>query len=411
MTTMGEMMNIIRQRQDIQRGGVALQKEQAVLQPEIARIKAESTTAQVQSQREQWKLKSDQAAKGYELAGALLQNPAIIKGDSKGSVEALMQSEDRMRSHGIPEDVIRVQMGPMYMLAGHNPEKLRQVLADTVRSGLGAPGQAAQGLVPAGQQQQVDTNPVTQSPQTTSRDQFGQVTGVTPTPTPPSGGGGGGERIPTFQPGEPQEIPARTQERVAVNAAASKVPEQHLNNRQIIKLADTAYTGTGSSQWAKVMGAMGIQNVSGNEATDFQRMQHFMALQAISASSAMGAGTDAARDLASAATSKDSWTRDAVVSTAKVNDALASGLENYNIGMENAIKAAGGNVLAARDFKNAWSKVYDVRVMQLHNALESGDKKEVEKIVKDVGGAKSAGAAALLKKKQMLDNLISTGRL
>ena len=203
----------------------------------------------------------------------------------------------------------------------------------------------------------------------------------------------------------------RTQERVGVNAAAAKVPEMRFNNREIIKLADTAYTGTGAGQWSKVMGAMGIQNVSGNEATDFQRMQHFMALQAIQSATAMGAGTDAARDLAQAATTKDSWTRDAVVSTAKVNDALATGLENFNIGMERAIQSAGGNVLAVRDFKNAWAKTYDVRVMQLHNALESGDKKEVDKIVKEVGGKGSQGAKALLTKKRALDKLIEEGRL
>ncbi len=44
--------------------------------------------------------------------------------------------------------------------------------------------------------------------------------------------------------------------------------------------------------------------------------------------------------------------------------------------------------------------------MQLHNALENGDKEEVAKIVKEVGGAKSPGAQNLLQKTRNLDKLI-----
>ncbi len=414
MTRIGEMMDVARKAQDLKRGGIALEREKATLPTDIAQRKAESATAQTQSQSAQWKLKSEQAGKAYELAGSLIQDPRIVSGDSKGSVDALMEAEDRMRAHGIPEAQIRVQMGPMYMLAGHKPEMLRQTLANVIRGGLGAQGQAGQALVPAGQQQQVETNPVTQSPQTVSRDQFGQVQGVTPTPTPPVAAGPRGAqpgttlgaRVPTFQPGDPQEIPMRTQQRVAINSAASKVPEAHFNNQQIIKLADTALVGTGAQQWSKFFSANGMQWVPGDQAANFQRLGHFMALESQRNASAMGAGTDAARTISEMATGSTQWTKEAIKSTAKVNDALASGLAAYNEGMEAAIRKSGGNVLAARDFQNKWSQHFDVRAMQLHNALENGDKEEVAKIVKEVGGAKSPGAQNLLNKTRNLDKLI-----
>src|SRR6266850_2127095 len=98
LTTMGEMMNIGSTAQQMQLRGIDIQRAQQTLQPTVERAKAEAQTAQTQSQSAQWKLKSEQATKAYELAGGLIQDPAIIKGESKGSVAALMGAEERMRA-------------------------------------------------------------------------------------------------------------------------------------------------------------------------------------------------------------------------------------------------------------------------------------------------------------------------
>lgn len=415
LNTIGSMLDIV--------------KKGSTLQADIAKSKAEASTAQTQSTFAKYKLKGEYADRGYQIAGGLLQNPAIQKGDQAGSMDALMQAEEKMRAYGIPEDQVRVQMAPLYMLAGHKPEALAQALKDTVTAGINASAQG-QAMTPSGPQvstgqvtQNINTNPLAAGvaqgapiPGTTAQQQIPPTAPVVnpqtgqPTYYGPQGtGGGSGRPVTALSPSDQVELPLRTQERVAVNAAAAQVPTQHFNNQQIIKLADTAYTGTGASKWASVMGAMGIQNVSGDAASDFQRMQHFMALQAQSNAAAMGAGTDAARSMAEAATNKTNWTEKAVVSTAKVNDALATGVDLFNQGMEKAISKANGNVLAKRDFQNKWAQVFDVRAMQLENALKAGDKAEIGRIVQSVGGPKSAGAKDLANKVRAMDRLVATG--
>jgi len=253
------------------------------------------------------------------------------------------------------------------------------------------------------QRQSVSINPVTASPMTTSKDAAGNVVGVTQTPTGPG--------VPQLNPGEAQEIPIRTQQRAAINAAAAKVPEQHFNNQQIIRLAPEAFTGTGSDKLSKIGSLTGVQMLPGDHAGNLQRLGHFMSLQAQANAQAMGAGTDAARAISEQATGSTGWTADAIISTAKVNDALSTGVDLFNRGMEAAIKAKGGNVLAARDFQNAWSQNFDVRAMQLHNAIANGDKGEVAKIVKEVGGRGSPGAQEVIRKAKALEKLSTDGKL
>lgn len=256
--------------------------------------------------------------------------------------------------------------------------------------------------VPVTERSTVSINPVTQSPMVTRKDAQGNVVAVEQP---------GKSAVPQLAPGEAEEIPVRTRERVAVNAAASQVPTQHFNNQQIIKLAPEAITGTGSGAWTKLMTANGVQWLPGDEAGNTQRLMHFMALQSQANAQAMGAGTDAARAISEQATGTVEWDPKAIVSTAKVNDALSTGVELFNQGMEAAIKKAGGNVLAKRDFQNQWSQNFDVRAMQLHNAIEQDDKAEVARLVKDAGGRGSAQAQEIVRKAKNLERLSTQGAL
>lgn len=432
MNTLGTLMGVASTAQQMKLKNIDIQRAQQTLPYEVRTAAAGAQTAETQSAFAQWRLNKDQADQAYQIAGGLLKDPAILSGNSKGIVTSLMEAEDRMRAYKIPEDMIRVQLGPLYTIAAHNPGNVQQVLKNIVLGGIAAAGQGGaatpQGpVISSGQQtQQFNVNPLagptgpvagTQvqqqipptapvfNPQTQTPGYYGPQGRNIPAPAP--------RPVPVTGPSlsDQQEIPIRTQERVAVNAAAAQVPTQHFNNQQIIKLADTAYTGTGASKWASVMGAMGIQNISGDAAADFQRMQHFMALQAQANASAMGAGTDAARAMAEAATNKTNWTEKAVVTTAKVNDALATGVDLFNQGMEKAIANANGNVIAKRDFQNQWAKVFDVRAMQLENAVKSGDKAEISNIVQSVGGPKSIGARNLAAKVQAIDRLVSQGHM
>jgi hypothetical protein len=257
--------------------------------------------------------------------------------------------------------------------------------------------------LPVGEREQASINPVTQSPMVTKKDITGRVTDVSQAPV------GGG--VPNLQPGDPQAIPILTQQRSAVNQAAAKVPEQRFNNKQIMALAPEALAGTGGEALTKLGSAVGVQMLPGDHAGNMQRLGHFMALQAQANASAMGAGTDQARAIAEQASGSTKWTPDAIISTAKVNDALATGVDLFNRGMEKAIKQNGGNVLAVRDFQNAWSQNFDPQAIMLHNAIQSKDKAEVDKIVKAVGGKNSAGAHMLAAKLKNMETLVKQGGL
>lgn len=439
LNTLGSIMGIANQVQDYKRGRVALEKETALLQPGIEKGEAESATAVTGAETARYRLTGEQASAAMRVIGGLQNDPRIVNSDPDGTVHALIEARDQMIASGVPKAQAEWQISQP-MSKAHTPGAVRQLLINKINQnqspqaqanvvnapltpvgtggavtpmqlqpgaapaqGVPAPGASVPITLGPDQRQQVGTNPVTQSPQTISKDAQGNVIGVQPTPT--------GAGVPQLRPGEPQEIPLRTQQRMAVNQAAAAVPEQHFNNRQIIELAPKAFTGAGSQSLSRIFSAYGIQQIPGDDATNFQRLGHFMARQVQSNAAAMGAGTDQAREIAANATGTTNWTKDAIISTAKVNDAFASGLEHFNRGMEAAIKANGGNVLAVRDFQNSWSSNFDPRVMQINNAAKAGDKKEIDEILKQVGGKNSPGARDLIQKARNIESLTETGRL
>lgn len=225
---------------------------------------------------------------------------------------------------------------------------------------------------------------------------------------------GGPRPMVSFPPGEsPQSAQALTSVRTEVNQAASKVPEQHFNNKQIEKLADTALTGTGAQTWSKAFSTMGLQWTPGDATANYQQLGHFMALQSQANAKAMGAGTDAARGISEQATGSTAWDAKAIKRATKINDALSTGVDYFNRGMEAAINSPDNqkSIFAARDFQNAWSQTFDVNAMRLHNAIQAGDKEEQKAVVDSVGGKNSPGARNLASKMRALDKLISEGHL
>lgn len=267
------------------------------------------------------------------------------------------------------------------------------------------PGTLINQQIPLNERQRITTNPITQSPQTETKDAFGGVVGVTQTPTGPG--------VPTLAPGQPQDIPIVTRERADTNAAAAQVPTQRLNNREIMKVLDTGtlpISGAGAETLSKILGSVGL-SWTNNQATNTQNLAHYLALQAQNNAKAMGAGTDAAREISSVATGNTAQTPDAIKKVTKINDALSTGVQKFNEGMESAIKNSGGNVLAAREFKNEWSKSFDPDVYRFANALESNDKKEIDSILGKPGTPeRAAKARALAAKSQRLNELITQGR-
>lgn len=410
--------------------------------PRVQQQAAQTRSAETAATASQWQLDNAQAGKAYEIAAGVAQDPAIAAGDSAGIVKALMSAEDHMRAAKIPEDKIRVQMAPLYGAASRDPKSVRQMLDNIVRSGSGVSAQAgvinapvqilntgaeyrpvqtqpgAQGgikpgagtsgpsiapvQVPPGQRQEVSINPVTSSPQVVEKDAAGNVLTVRPAPT---------QGIPQLGVGQPQDIPILTNLRAQTNQAASQVPQSRFNNAQIIKLADETNTGTGAQILRNLGGGYAALPWTTDAAKNFDTLGHFIALEAANTAKAMGANTDSARDMASQASSSAGWTRDAIKSAVKVNDALAVGLDKFNQGMEKAIAANGGNILAVRQFQNAWSQAFDPNVYRYANALAAKDDAEITKILGPAGSeARKQKALELARKSAILHSLSTEGR-
>jgi hypothetical protein len=282
--------------------------------------------------------------------------------------------------------------------------------------GATVPGTAANIAVAPGALETIETDPlgnrfvVSRSPQ-------GAILSSRPVPGS-SMPGAGGQPAPSpgftnLAPGQAQDIPIVTKERADINTAAATVPTQRFNNKQILDLSTTDLlnsTGTGAQRISSILGAVGVPAGS-DYATNVQKLGHYLALQTQQNAKVMGANTDQSRDISEAASGSLKMTPDALKSVAKVNDAFATGLEKFNQGMEAAIRNAGGNILAARDFKNAWSSTFDPNVYRYANALQSGDKAEIDAILGSPGSAeRQKRAKELAVKSQRLNSLSTEGR-
>ncbi len=201
--------------------------------------------------------------------------------------------------------------------------------------------------------------------------------------------------------------------RTSVNQAAAAVPEQHFNNQQIIRLAKGTTTGEGAQIIANLKGAAAGLPWTSDEASNFNQLGHFLALQSNATAKQMGISTDFGRAGAEQAAGSTKWTGPAIERSAKINDALSTGLEYFNRGVEAAIKSPDNKIgpFALRDFQNTWAKNFDVNAARLLNASEHGDKKEISEIVTGLGGPNSVAAKELAKKAEILHKLSTEGHL
>ena len=220
-------------------------------------------------------------------------------------------------------------------------------------------------------------------------------------------GGGAFEQLP---PGEnAQTRDALTAARGAANAQAAQAGNLASNNKQILQILDSGTT-TGSNAGAvqKVMGAIGL-NWSNSEADNLNQLSHYLALQSQANVKAMGVHTDAGAETAGLASGTITMTPAALKSAVKANDALVTGSQAFNTGMENAIQKS-GSIFAARQFQNAWSQAFDPMVFRYANAIRDGDAAEKAKIEQQYGkpgpGQKMTPQwSAFVGKMQALDRL------
>lgn len=205
--------------------------------------------------------------------------------------------------------------------------------------------------------------------------------------------------------------------RQAISDAAAQVPDQHYNNQAIKKILNEggvfSPTGSNAGFVAKIGGAIGVPMGEDN-ASNINTINHYLALQTQAAEKAMGVHTDAGQAVAGAAAGSVVQDPKSLRTTVNINDATSSALDFYNRGKEAAIKNGGANgIFAQRDFQNAWSQAYGRYgpfAMRLMNAGQTGDTAEVNAVINELGGKKSAKFQQMLFTARRLDKLANTGK-
>lgn len=208
-------------------------------------------------------------------------------------------------------------------------------------------------------------------------------------------------------PGEtPDTLKAAQQIRMTANNGAAEVPMQQFNSNQIIKLADDVITGKGVGLLTSLSGGYAALPFTSDQATNLNQLGHYMALQTASLAKTSGlSGTDAANRLAGEMSGTTEWTAPAIKQTARVNRALSTGTELFNMGVENAFKRT-NSPFSAREFQNKWSGTADINAIRLYDALKNNDKEAIAEVVRQAGGQNSPGYRALVNKIGQMNALI-----
>lgn len=215
-----------------------------------------------------------------------------------------------------------------------------------------------------------------------------------------------------FPQGETAQTQAELQaQRLAAQQAANQAPTQHNLNRNIIHLVDAGVTtgklGSGLQELASKFGF----KLSGDQATDFDLLGKYLERSALTAAQGMGPHTNAGLEAQVRANGSQGYTPQAIRNIAALNDAVTTGTSMYQAGLEKAVSGPQG-VFHKRQFDQQWAQAMNpesgvdgIQAMRFKNAVDAGDKHEVQTLISEVGGAKSKGAKALYTKLQQIRSL------
>lgn len=238
-----------------------------------------------------------------------------------------------------------------------------------------------------------------------SRTPSGAIVGTRPldsaTPAAP-----GPFRLP---PGETQQsMGDLQQQRTAAHTVANSAPVMHDINRTIIAEASKGLNTGKLGELTQKLSSYTGYTIGKDEATDYNLLGKMLERSALTAAQSMGPHTNAGLEASIRANGSLEYTPQAIKKIAHLNDAIVSGSELYREGMEKAIGSSPDSIFAKRNFDTHWAKVATPQVLRLKNAVDNGDKEEIESISKEVGGRGSDGARKL--HKQLTELLQLTGR-
>lgn len=199
-------------------------------------------------------------------------------------------------------------------------------------------------------------------------------------------------------------------QRTSAQQAAATAPTMHNLNRSVIAEVDNGITtGKLGDIIQKVKSATGF---FGDTGTDYNTLGKLLERSAITAAQGMGPHTNAGLEAQVRANGSTDYSPGAIRKIAALNDAATTGSTMYQLGLEGAIGAQGGSVFAKRQFDQQWAGAMNpsggvdgVQALRFKNAIDAGDAIEKAAIIKEVGGAGSKGAQALLGKLRALQQL------
>lgn len=468
MTAVKDILGFVQGAQALQQGNINLQRSTATLPYDIERSKAESSRAQteatgaaqklpieiktLQAQSETARTGADSASlalrtRNEDLArntvAALTTNPAFISGGPEARHHILDSTEKYLNAQGLPTTPGgAVDQTRKLIDEGINGDAMRQHMAQFIQQGA-APAEkagalnAVPGAVNNGQQTQfVGTNPYNAanapippvqmqlppgSVETTeigpdkntyivTRGANGTILNTRPLAGGSGGGTGGGAGMPQFAPGDAEAIPTLEGERTAARNMLSSAPIAHATNQGILNEIDKVSTGTVGPTLQSLFSTLGVATGTAEQrASSYDLVGKYLERNAIEAAKSMGPHTNAGLESAIKANGSTSYNPTAIKKLTKLNDAIISGAEMYQPGLEKAIAAAGNRgVLGKREFDQAWAQNFDPHITMLDNAIKAKDTATIAEIRKQVG---PKGMEELHRKALNLDRLTQDGRL
>jgi len=246
---------------------------------------------------------------------------------------------------------------------------------------------------------------VNNNPYVVSRTPSGAIVNTGQVPGAQSGGADAGGGPSVLPPNETTQTRDQLQgERNAAQQAILQAPQMHNINQEIAKIADTdVQTGKLGMIVNKIASATGY-NLGKDEAADYNTLGKMLARSnATLAASMPGPHTNAGLEQTNAANGSPEYDKVTLKKIANLNDALVTGTELYQKGLENAIKQNG--IFGKRQFDQAWAQSMDIDALRLKNAVDNGNSGEINMILKTVGGKGSPGAKKLLEKLGKIDAL------
>lgn len=220
-----------------------------------------------------------------------------------------------------------------------------------------------------------------------------------------------------FPPGEsPQTKATLEAERDVARNVLAQAPILHQTNRGVLEEIDrTAATGTAGPRLQSLMSQAGVYLPNGwgaasaeEKASAYDLVGKYLERNALQAAQGMGPHTNAGLESQIKAQGSVSYNPTAIKKITKLNDAIVTGTEMYQPGLEAAINSSPNQIFAKRQFDQQWAQNFDVRAMQLYNAQKSGDVAEVDAIKRSLG---PKGLEDLQRKVRNLQALATTGHL